>query len=52
MWKHRDIAAGSDVLVILYTNHVYCETIVSMGKKVQMEHPSDITSFCNSVHNN
>ena len=32
MWKHRDIAAGSDVLVIPYSN-VYCETIFSMGKR-------------------
>ena len=42
MWKHRDIAAGSDVLVILYTNHVYCETIVSMGKKVQTDNRSQL----------
>ena len=42
MWKHRNIAAGSDVLVILYTNHVYCETIVSMGKKVQTDNRSQL----------
>ena len=41
MWKHRDIAAGSDVLVIPYLN-VYCETIFSMGKKVQTDNKSQL----------
>ena len=41
MWKHRDIAAGSDVLVIPYSN-VYCETIFSMGKKVQTDNKSQL----------
>ena len=41
MWKHRDIAAGSDVLVIPYSN-VYCETIFSMGKKVQTDNISQL----------
>ena len=41
MWKHRDIAAGSDVLVIPYSN-VYCETIFSIGKKVQTDNRSQL----------
>ena len=43
MWKHcdNDIAAGSDVLVIPYSN-VYCETIFSMGKKVQKDNRSQL----------
>ena len=41
MWKHRNIAAGSDVLVIPYSN-VYCETIFSMGKKVQTDNISQL----------
>ena len=36
-----DIAAGSDVLVIPYSN-VYCETIFSMGKKVQTDNKSQL----------
>jgi hypothetical protein len=39
--KTRDIAAGSDVLVIPYSN-VYCETIFSMGKKVQTDNRSQL----------
>jgi hypothetical protein len=41
MGKHRDIATGSDVLVIPYSN-VYCETIFSMGKKVQKDNRSQL----------
>ena len=41
MWKHRDIVAGSDVLVIPYLN-VYCEIIFSMGKKVQTDNRSQL----------
>ena len=41
MWKHRNIAAGSDVLVIPYSN-VYCEIIFSMGKKVQTDNRSQL----------
>ena len=41
MWKPCDIAAGSDVLVIPYSN-VYCETIFSMGKKVQTDNRSQL----------
>ena len=41
MWKYCDIAAGSDVLVIPYSN-VYCETIFSMGKKVQTDNKSQL----------
>ena len=33
--------AGSDVLVIPYSN-VYCETIFSMGKKVQTDNRSQL----------
>ena len=33
--------AGSDVLVIPYSN-VYCETIFSMGKKVQKDNRSQL----------
>ena len=41
MWKPCDIVAGSDVLVIPYSN-VYCETIFSMGKKVQTDNRSQL----------
>ena len=41
MWKHRDVAAGSNVLIIPYSN-VYCETIFSMGKKVQTDNKSQL----------
>ena len=41
MWKPCDIAAGSDVLVIPYSN-VYCETMFSMGKKVQTDNRSQL----------
>ena len=41
MWKYCDIAAGSDVLVIPYSN-AYCETIFSMGKKVQTDNRSQL----------
>jgi hypothetical protein len=36
-----DIAAGSNVLVIPYSN-VYCETIFSIGKKVQTDNKSQL----------
>ena len=36
-----DIAAGSNVLVIPYSN-VYCETIFSIGKKVQTDNKSHL----------